>query len=412
MNLTEAIRFSLQALQANRLRTFLTALGLIIGNASVILVVTISLASKDLILDQIRGIGSNLIYAQYETGGQSGAKVDSDFIKLSDVKAIREELAEEIIAATAVMPSNDRIVINSKERDVSINGIDEYYPDVRNIVVLAGRLMDPGDIDLRSRVALVTEKLAKRLAGGSQAAIGRKVKIHELQFTVIGAFREKTSTFGESEVLDETILIPITVSRYFTPVERIDPLYVQAKFAQDVPRVTEEIRQILQRRHRPGGNYTVQNLSSILETANRIATVLTIVLIIVSVIALIISGIGIMNIMLVTVTERTREIGLRMAVGASRHDVLGQFLTESVMISLIGGFIGIIIGISVPLSAQLAKTALPLDVRVVTDSIRLPISPLSVLAAFVVSFTVGIGFGLLPANRASRLNPTEALRYE
>jgi putative ABC transport system permease protein len=412
MNLTEAIRFSLQALEANRLRTFLTALGLIIGNASVILVVTISLASKDLILDQIRGIGSNLIYAQYEAGGQSGAKVDSDFIKLADVKAIREELSHDIIAATAVMPSNDRIVINGKERDVSINGIDEYYPDVRNIVVLAGRLMDPGDIALRSRAALVTEKLAKRLAGTSQAAIGRKVKIHALQFMVIGVFREKTSTFGESEVLDETILIPITVSRYFTPVERIDPLYVQAKFADEVPRVTDEIRQILQRRHRPGANYTVQNLSSILETANKIATVLTIVLIIVSAIALIISGIGIMNIMLVTVTERTREIGLRMAVGASRHDVLGQFLTESVMISLIGGFIGILIGISVPLSAQVAKTALPLDVRVVTDSIRLPISPLSVLAAFLVSFAVGIGFGLLPANRAARLNPTEALRYE
>ncbi len=412
MNLSEAVRFSLQALQANRLRTFLTALGLIIGNASVILVVTISLASKDLILDQIRGIGSNLIYAQYEAGGQSGAKVDSDFIKLSDVRAIREELSNDIIAATAVMPSNDRIVVNGKERDVSINGIDEYYPDVRNIVVLAGRLMDPSDIALRSRVALVTDKLAKRLAGSSQAAIGRKVKIHELQFTVIGVFREKTSTFGESEVLDETILIPITISRYFTPVERIDPLYVQAKFAEEVPRVTDEIRQILQRLHRPGANYTVQNLSSILDTANRIATVMTIVLIIVSAIALIISGIGIMNIMLVTVTERTREIGLRMAVGASRRDVLGQFLTESVMISLIGGFIGILIGISVPLSAQIAKTALPTDIRVVTDSIRLPISPLSVLAAFVVSFTVGIGFGLLPANRAARLNPTEALRYE
>ena len=401
MNLTEAIRFSLQALHANRLRTFLTALGLIIGNASVILVVTISLASKDLILDQIRGIGSNLIYAQYEAGGQSGAKVDSDFIKLSDVRAIREELSHDIIAATAVMPSNDRIVINGKERDVSINGIDEYYPDVRNIVVLAGRLMDPGDINLRSRVALVTEKLAKRLAGGSQAAIGRMVKIHELQFTVIGVFKEKTSTFGESEVLDETILIPITISRYFTPVERIDPLYVQAKFAEEVPRVTDEIRQILQRRHRPGANYTVQNLSSILDTANEIATVLTIVLIIVSAIALIISGIGIMNIMLVTVTERTREIGLRMAVGASRHDVLGQFLTESVMISLVGGIMGIVIGL-----------ALPLSVRLLTDQVRVPISPLSVLAAFLVSFTVGIGFGLLPANRASRLNPTEALRYE
>jgi len=401
MNLTEAIRFSLQALEANRLRTFLTALGLIIGNASVILVVTISLASKDLILDQIRGIGSNLIYGQYEAGGQSGAKVDSDFIKLSDVKAIRDELSHEIIAATAVMPSNDRIVINGKERDVSINGIDEYYPDVRNIVVLAGRLMDPSDIALRSRVALVTEKLARRLAGNPQAALGRKVKIHELQFTVVGTFKEKTSTFGESEVLDETILIPITISRYFTPVERIDPLYVQAKFAEDVPRVTEEIRQILQRRHRPGANYTVQNLASILDTANAIASVLTIVLIVVSAIALIISGIGIMNIMLVTVTERTREIGLRMAVGASRLDVLGQFLTESVMISLLGGVIGIVIGL-----------ALPWSVRLLTDQVRVPISPLSVVVAFLVSFTVGIGFGLLPANRASRLNPTEALRYE
>ena len=401
MNLTEAIRFSLQALEANRLRTFLTALGLIIGNASVILVVTISLASKDLILDQIRGIGSNLIYAQYEAGGQSGARVDSDFIKLSDVKAIRDELSHGIIAATAVMPSNDRIVINGRERDVSINGIDEYYPAVRNIVVLAGRRMDPSDIELRSRVALVTEKLAKRLAGSPQAALGQKIKIHALQFVVVGVFREKTSTFGESEVLDETIFIPITISRYFTPVERIDPLYVQAKFAEEVPRVTDEIRQILQRRHRPGANYTVQNLSSILETANTIATVLTIVLIIVSAIALIISGIGIMNIMLVTVTERTREIGLRMAVGASRHDVLGQFLTESVMISLAGGIVGVCIGL-----------ALPLGVRLLTDQVRVPISPLSVLAAFLVSFTVGIGFGLLPANRASRLNPTEALRYE
>jgi putative ABC transport system permease protein len=412
MNFTEAIRFSLQALQANRLRTFLTVLGLIIGNASVILVVTISLASKDLILDQIRGIGSNLIYAQYEAGGQSGAKVESDWVKLSDVKAIRDELSHDIIAATAVMPSNDRIVVNGKERDVSINGIDEYYPEVRNIVVLSGRLMDPSDIGLRSRVALVTEKLAKRLSGSPQAVIGETIKIHQLQFTVIGAFREKTNTFGESEVLDETILIPITISRYFTPIERVDPLYIQAKRAEDVPRVTEEVRQILQRRHRPGANYTVQNLASILETANKIATVLTIVLIIVSAIALIISGIGIMNIMLVTVTERTKEIGLRMAVGASRRDVLGQFLTESVLISLIGGFIGIVIGVALPLSARLAISALPPDVRTVTDSIRLPISPLSVLVAFMASFTVGIGFGLLPANRASRLNPTEALRYE
>jgi putative ABC transport system permease protein len=183
--------------------------------------------------------------------------------------------------------------------------------------------------------------------------------------------------------------------------ERVDPLYLQAREASDVPHLTGEVQRILESRHRVGAHYFVQNLKAILDTANQIASVLTIVLILVSAIALIISGIGIMNIMLVTVTERTREIGVRMAVGASRHDILGQFLTESVMISLIGGAIGIMIGL-----------ALPLGARLLTDKVRVPLSPASVAVAFLVSFTVGIGFGLFPANRASRMNPTEALRYE
>ncbi len=401
MNFPEAIRFSLQSLQANPLRTFLTALGLIIGNASVILVVTISLASKDLILDQIRGIGSNLISAVYEAGGQTGANVAADFIKFADVEAVRRELAGEVTAVTAVMPSNDRIVVNGRERDVTINGVDEYYPKVRNIVTLSGRLIDSSDVALRSRVAVITDKLAVRLYGNRQAAIGQKIKIKQLEFTVVGTFREKTSTFGNSEILDETILLPITITRYFEQYERIDPMYAQATNADDVPRVSEEIKRILEQRHRPGANFTVINLKAILDTANRIASVLTWVLIIVSAIALVISGIGIMNIMLVTVTERTREIGLRMSLGASKKDILGQFLTESVMISLIGGFIGISIGL-----------ALPWSVRLFTDAVKVPVSAWSVLVAFLVSFTVGIGFGLLPANRAASLNPTEALRHE
>jgi putative ABC transport system permease protein len=161
------------------------------------------------------------------------------------------------------------------------------------------------------------------------------------------------------------------------------------------------VNNILEHRHRVGAKYNVQNLTAILETADQIASILTVVLIIVSAIALVISGIGIMNIMLVTVTERTREIGLRMAVGASRREVLLQFLVESVLISMVGGAIGIILGL-----------ALPLSVRVVTRQVNVPISPLSILVAFAVSFTVGVAFGLLPARRASQLNPTEALRYE
>ena len=401
MNISEAVSFSLQALRANRLRTFLTALGLIIGNASVILVVTISLASRDLILDQIRGIGSNLVYASYEAGGQNTAKVEADFVKRADVQAIRDSLSNSIIAATAVMPSNDQIVVNGKVRQVTVDGVDENYALVRNLDILTGRRFDESDITLRDHVAMLTDKLAIRMFGNLEAALGQVIKINKLQFTVIATFREKTSTFGQGEIADETILIPISVMQYFTQFERVEPVYVQVRNAADVPLVTDEVTQILQRRHRQGASYNVQNLKAILDTADSIATVLTIVLIIVSAIALVISGIGIMNIMLVTVTERTREIGLRMAVGASRREVLLQFLVESVMISLAGGTVGIVIGL-----------LLPLSVRLFTNQVQVPISPLSVLVAFAVSFTVGVGFGLLPARRASQLNPTEALRYE
>ncbi len=401
MNIAEAISFSFEALKANRLRTFLTALGLIIGNASVILVVTISLASKNLILDQIRGIGSNLVYASLESAGENSAAVQADYVKLADVRAIREALGSTIVAATAVIQNHTPIVIAGKVRDVGLVGVDQYYKPVRNIVILTGRAFDESDVTLREHVAMLTDKLAIRMFGSLDAAVGQIVKINQLQFTVIGTFREKTSTFGEGEINDETILIPISMMQIFVSIERVDPVYMTVRNAADVPMVTEEVRQILEHRHRAGAKYLVQNLAAILETANSIANVLTIVLIIVSTIALVISGIGIMNIMLVTVTERTREIGLRMAVGASRKEVMLQFLVEAVLISLVGGSIGIVLGLS-----------LPLAVGLLTSEVHVPIAPLSVVVAFAVSFTVGVGFGLLPARRASQLNPTEALRHE
>ena len=401
MQFGEALRFSVQALGANKFRTFLTALGLVIGNASVILVVTISLTSRDYILQQIQGIGSNLIYAQYEGGNNTSYSVDADFIKLADVDAIRQQLGTRIVAAAGVMTNYDRMMINGREEDVEVIGSDQDYAKVRNLVILAGRTMVASDVTLNEKVAMLTEKLAKRLYGSQSAAVGRVIKIHGLQFTVIGTFKEKTQSFGLSEITDETILIPISVIRYFVRVEKIDPLYIQVKRADDVEALTNVVRTILESRHRPGARYSVNNLVSILDAAKKIASILTIVLILVSAIALIISGIGIMNIMLVTVTERTREIGLRMAVGASRREILEQFLSESILISICGGFIGIVIGVAIPLIADS-----------LSDQIQIPISALSILVAFGVSVFVGLVFGILPANRASRLNPTEALRYE
>jgi putative ABC transport system permease protein len=250
-------------------------------------------------------------------------------------------------------------------------------------------------------VCLLTEKLAKRLYGTTDAAVGQRIKIHDLQFTVIGVFKEKVSSFGLSELSGESIVIPITVMSYFVPVERIDPLYVQAHTPQDVPTLTQEVRRIIENRHRPGARYQVENLTAILDAAQSIALVLTLVLVLVSAIALIISGIGIMNIMLVTVTERTREVGVRKAIGASRKQILMQFLLEAVLISLGGGIVGILLGVSIPLS-----------VRFLTEGVDIPISKAAITVAFLVSLSVGLIFGMLPANRASRLNPTEALRYE
>jgi putative ABC transport system permease protein len=401
MFIGEALSFSIQALRANKVRTFLTALGLVIGNAAVILVVTVSLTSRDYILDQIRGIGSNMVYAQYEAGNNTSAKVDADFIKVADIEAVRRQIGDRIVAATGVMTNYDRMMIQGKEEDVRVIGSDDQYAPVRNLVLLAGRFMDASDVSLRQKVAMLTEKLAKRLYGSQTSAIGQTIKIHGLQFTVIGSFKEKTDSFGLSELGTETILIPIPVIRYFNQVEKIDPMYVQAKTADDVPHVTNLVRQIIEARHRTGAKYSVDNLSAILDAARKIALVLTLVLILVSAIALVISGIGIMNIMLVTVTERTREIGVRMAVGASRHEIMKQFLTEAVVISMGGGLVGILIGISIPLS-----------IRLFVEGVPVPISYISVVVAFAVSLLVGVVFGLLPASRASQLNPTEALRYE
>ena len=400
MFLGEAFRFSLQALRANPVRSLLTGLGMVIGTASVILVVTISLTSRDYILEQVEGVGSNIIFAYYASQGPTEAVSDADYVKLADIDAIRQQIGAEIVAATGIMTNFDRMLINGKQRDVKVIGTDQAYQSVRNIVTSSGRFLDSSDVRLRSRVALLTDKLADRLYGSRGSALHQVIKLFGLQFTVIGTFHEKVETFGQSEVESETILIPITVLKYFTEVERIDPLYVQARSAQTVDQVAMRVKQILESRHRPGASYHVDTLTAILNAVKNISLILSAVLFLVSAITLVISGIGIMNIMLVTVTERTREIGVRLAVGAAPREILVQFLTEAIIVSLAGGSIGILLGVAIPSSVGLFA------------DVNIPISPLAILVAFGVSCLVGLVFGILPANRAAHLSPTEALRYE
>jgi putative ABC transport system permease protein len=266
--------------------------------------------------------------------------------------------------------------------------------------VSSGRFLDQSDVSLRSKVALLTDKLAERMYGSPSDALHQVIRLFGLQFTVVGTFHERVETFGQSEVERETILIPITVLRYFNPAERIDPLYVQVRSPQEVDHLAARVQEILTARHRSGATYRVETLTAILNAAKNISLILSLVLVLVSAITLVISGIGIMNIMLVTVTERTREIGVRLSVGATPREILLQFLTEAVLVSLGGGFIGILVGVAIPLSVQLFA------------DVRIPISAIAIVVAFGVSCLVGLIFGMLPANRAAHLNPTEALRYE
>jgi putative ABC transport system permease protein len=400
MFLGEAVSFSVQALRANPVRSLLTGLGMVIGTASVILVVTISLTSRDFILQQIEGVGSNIIFAYYVSAGPTSPAADADYIKMADIAAIRDELRGDIVAATGVMTNFDQMLIAGKPQDVKVIGTDEDYAAVRNIVTGNGRFFDQSDVAQRQKVALLTDQLADRMYGSGAGAVNQVIRLYGLQFTVIGTFHEKVETFGQSEVERDTILVPIAVLRYFTPVERIDPMYVQVRSPEEVDHVAARVQQIVEARHRPGARYRVDTLTAILNAAKNISLILSLVLVLVSAITLVISGIGIMNIMLVTVTERTREIGLRLAVGASARDIQIQFLTEAMMVSLSGGLIGIVVGVAIPLSAGLFA------------DVKIPISPVAVVVAFGVSCLVGLVFGILPANRAAHLNPTEALRYE
>ncbi len=399
MFIGEAFQFALDSFRANKTRALLTGLGMVIGTASVILVVTIALTGRDYILAQIQGVGSNMIYASYEADESKNQSL-ADFLTLSDLDAVRAQTSE-LSAASAIIINYDRMMVQGRERDISVLGTNTDYRIVRNLKVLSGRFLDQEDVRSRNKVALLTTDLAKKLYGTDQAAIDQLVKIHGLQFTVVGTFKEGVETFGQSEIAKESMLIPITVMRYFTPTDRVDQLYFSVPNAWQVVPVTTRVKRVLESRHRPGSVYRVENLTEILNAAQRISVALTVVLILISAVTLLISGIGIMNIMLVTVTERTKEIGIKMAIGARRREILIQFLTEAVFISLLGGVVGIAVGLAIPLSA-----------RFFVEGLEIPISKASIVIAFAVSALVGIIFGIVPANRASRLNPVEALRYE
>jgi putative ABC transport system permease protein len=293
------------------------------------------------------------------------------------------------------------MTLGGAERPVNLVGVTEGYQTIRRLLILRGRYFDDVDMQMRSKVCLIAVQLADKVFG-QENPIGKPLRLGELTFTVIGVFRERVETFGLSDIQENTIIIPFTLMKYYTGMEVVRSLNVQADKAENVAVVQHRVKQLLASRHPSQAEYKVETLAAILNAARNIALALTIVLIIIAAIALLISGIGIMNIMLVTVTERTREIGIRKAIGAARKEILYQFLVESFLISGGGAVIGILIGIAIPVATQ---SFLPANLRV-------PVSQWSVVIAFVVSCSTGLFFGYLPANQAASLQPVESLRYE
>ncbi|MGA8766699.1 MAG: ABC transporter permease [Candidatus Acidiferrales bacterium] len=402
---SETWHLAIEALRANRVRAALTMLGVVIGSGCIVLVVTVGLTGRTFVRHQIEAVGSNIVFASLEQESTSQGVALGDRISLADLDAVRQEIPQAVRAAgTNDLPLS--IVAAGKTWPVMLVGVTPDFQQIRNLIIPRGRYFDDDDFSSVGKVCVVSEHLAQ-IALPGQDPVGQNIHVGELAFTVIGVFRERIDTFGQSEIRTDSLLVPFPLVRYYTGDSFVVTLYAQADRPEDVPLVTERVAQTLKSRHRPEAEYSVQNLSSILDTSRRISFALTIVLLLVALLALLISGIGIMNIMLVTVTERTREIGIRKAIGARPQEILYQFLFEAILISGVGAVIGILVAVTIPLLVNIFAPFLPLPA-----GLSIPISWLSVVLAFIVSCATGVLFGYLPARTAAQLQPVESLRYE
>jgi putative ABC transport system permease protein len=267
-------------------------------------------------------------------------------------------------------------------------------------VVLAGRFFDDQDAAAHAKVAVLNKPLAIELFGSPQAAIDQTISIRNIPLTIIGVFKESIDTYGQSEINDETILIPYEVARYFTGTDNLKEIFFKMADSNMVEPGAKQITALIQSRHRPNSVYRAMTLTEILHDMDKIANILTWVLTLAAAITLIVAGVGIMNSMLANVQARLREIGIRKALGATRREIRLQFLTEAVFLSLVGGVIGAIVGLGIPISIRLlTQYQIPVDWR-------------SVAIALATSVIVGVVFGTVPANRAARLDPVETLKYE
>ena len=407
-----ALHDALHSLWGNKMRSALTVLGIVIGVGAVIAMLAIGRGAENAITSSIEGIGTNLLFVMpgHVRAGSNPAAVPRR-LTLGDARALEDPLAAPDVAAVAPVVLRDEMVTaEGKSHLTSILGATPAYLAVRNYQVVEGRPFDETDEAGRASVALLGPDAAEALFGRTDGLVGTTIRIRGQPFRVVGVLESKGGGAMTGNQ-DDRILIPLStaMARLASHPDRVDVLIVSAVSAEAVDAAREEVAAILRTRHRlrpdQDDDFTIFTQDEFLGTFQTITRVLTIFLGGIAGISLLVGGIGIMNIMLVSVTERTREIGLRKALGARKRDILVQFLTEAVVLSMLGGVLGVLLGWGI--SALVGKIAAAAHADIVPE-----VSADAVLLATLFSAGVGIFFGLYPANRAASLEPVEALRYE
>jgi putative ABC transport system permease protein len=406
MNYSNLLKIAINALKLNKLRTILTMLGIVIGVASVISMLAIGQGSKRSIQSQVSSMGSNMIIifpASQMRGGVQMGGASSTTLTIEDVDAIALYCSSVKMVSPEVRSSGQAIYAN-KNAPTSIYGGNEKYLEIKVRSVISGREFTLKEIRTAAKVCLIGKTVITNIFGEDIDPVGQIIRFNNIPFKVIGVLSEKgQNTFGQDQ--DDLLIVPYTtVQKRILAITHIQTILASANNEASSPEAVTEVETLLRQRHKIGpteeNDFEVRSQEELVKTFSSISNILTILLGAIAGISLLVGGIGIMNIMYVSVTERTREIGLRMSVGGRGIDIMMQFLTESILISVIGGLIGILFGIGAS--------------RIVGSLMNWPIAimPQAVIAAFVVCTAIGIFFGWYPARKAANLDPIDALRYE
>jgi putative ABC transport system permease protein len=409
MNLTQSILEALESLNSNKLRSGLTILGIVIGVGAVIAMLAIGRGAQSTITGAISGIGTNLLFVF--PGNMTQDVRNERPLTLKDAQAMADPfLAPDVVMVAPVIDGSGEVTANGQQMRTSIEGVTPDYFPMQNYKLIEGDFFTQENMVGRSSVVLLGPEVADKLFGRREGLVGETVRIDGQPFRIVGVLGSKGGGMFGSQ--DNRVLVPFDTAQarlfHRKYLDQVDLIYAQVANADAVAAATDEISQILRQRHRTAvglDDFTVFSQQDFLSVANTVTGVLTIFLGGIAGISLLVGGIGIMNIMLVSVTERTREIGLRKALGARKRDILIQFLTESSLLSLLGGVIGIFLGwlISFIVGRIAANSGTPFNPVIGTDAI---------LLATLFSAAVGLFFGIYPASRAANLEPVEALRYE